>query len=76
MFEGRNAQTSEVLSNQTAEQVADYLRGEGATHENEELRMGDEVRVYENPEWLDQYHVEYVGSDDAEEAFGEVEELM
>ena len=76
MFEIRNAQTSAVLSNQTAEQVADYLRGEGATSENKELRMGDEVRVYENPEWMDHYHVEYVGSDDAEEAFEEIEELM
>jgi len=75
MFEILNNQTGAVLSNQTAEQVADYLRGEGALQENSNLRMDDE-RTYENPVWQDTYRISLLEDGDANKAFHEVNSMI
>ena len=75
MFNLRNVQTGETLDNCSAEQTAEYLNENGATAEDESLR--DEfTAIFENPEWADRILVEYTGSDEPEEAFDELKELL
>ncbi|GLH29091.1 hypothetical protein WSS15_17410 [Acetobacter pasteurianus] len=74
MFNVHDIQTREIISNFTAEEVADYLIAKGASLEKDTHNDGG--LVFENPEWLDKYLVKYVGSEDVQKSYDEIRKLI